>query len=398
MEEAGKPARFLIVVFALFVLMPCSVASADFFDQDTIRRFAPLLVMDSREDNGPSSAPWFLDRSDLAFAEYGRCDTETVYAGPWTASATRRLGLLAPKEDRWQYRTQESLFCHRSGPVLLTTDYTRPYNSHRHPSLHKNEGFFLDANLDGAKGGMPFTRASSHEFVTQAPIYYDDGELFNENGSRKNPKRAYISYWFFYPFNDAPRAKLFNHQGDWENISLLFLRSSDRLWTLEEVSYSAHGAPKPIDATCSAAPPTGDQLTCPVPRTEWAGQSRLVGYVADGSHATYPSPGPHPIHSAHGLATDRTSSIASGYSWPTWQNLLPLEAQGWAGFCGAWGRVGKSYLPFPADRTGPLGPGCLDEGERQRKRGGPASWGITRSSPADRAATPGQAVGVDPLQ
>ncbi|HEX6754303.1 MAG TPA: hypothetical protein VF093_12055 [Solirubrobacterales bacterium] len=395
----SKPTRFPIVVFALFALMPCSMASADFFNQDTIQRFAPLLVMDSREDNGPSSAPWFIDRSRLAFSEHGFCENETVYAGPWTVSATRRLGLLVPRESRWQYRTKQSLLCNRSGPVLLATDYTRPYDSHRHSSLHKSEGFFFTANLTGAKGGMPFTQTDNHEFVTQAPIYYDDGELFNENGSRKNPKRAYISYWFFYPFNDAPRAKfLFNHQGDWENISLLFLRGSDSLWTLEEVSYSAHGAPKPIAATCPAAPPDGDRLTCPVPRTTWAGQSRLVGFVADGSHATYSSSGPHPIHSAHGLATDRTSSISSGYSWPTWKNLLPLEAQGWAGFCGAWGNVGKSYLPFPADRTGPLGPGCLDEEERQRKRGGPGSWGVPRSSPGDRAATPGEAIGVDPLQ
>jgi hypothetical protein len=393
--------RWLLLTLVTSVsLVPCSAASADLFNRDTIQRFAPLLVMYAQEDNGPSSAPWFLDHSDLAFAEHAPCANETVYAGPWTASATRRLGLLVPSERRWQYRTKETLLCHHSGTVLLATDHTRPYNSNRPSNLHENEGFFLDTNLDhGAIGGMPFTRASNHEFVTQAPVYYDDGELFNENGSRKSPRRAYISYWFFYPFNDAPRARfLFNHQGDWENISLLFLRGADRIWRLEAVSYSAHGAPKAIDATCSATPPAGDPLTCPVPRTSRAGETRLVGFVADGSHATYASPGPHKIESAHGLATDHTSSIASGFSWPTWQNLLPLEAQGWAGFCGAWGRVGKSFLPFPSDRTGPLGPGCLDEGERQRKRGGPRSWGVSKSSPGDRAAAPGQAIGVDPLQ
>jgi hypothetical protein len=393
-----RAVRSFLAAVALVVLMPCSVASADFFTPDTIQRLAPLLVMYAQEDNGPSSAQWFLDHSRLAFAERTPCASETVYAGSWTAAATRKLGLLVPEERRWQYRTKETLLCHHSGPTLLATDYTRPYDSNRALGLHENEGFFLDADLDhGAIGGMPFTQASNHEFVTQAPIYYDDGELFNENGSRKGPRRAYISYWFFYPFNDAPRVRfLFNHQGDWENMSLLFQRDAVRTWNLEAVSYSAHGAPEPIDASCPA-PPAGDPLGCPAPRTTLAEQSRLVGFVANGSHATYPSPGPHRIKTAHGLATDLTSSIASGFSWPTWQNLLPLEAQGWAGFCGAWGQVGKSFLPFRSDRTGPLGPGCLDEAERQRKRGGPRSWGFPRSSPEDRAATPGQAIGVDPL-
>ncbi len=384
--------------------MRCSVASADFFTQDTIQRFSPLLVMYAQEDNGPSSAPWFLDRSRLVFAERGPiCDDEPIYDGPWTDTATRKLGLLVRSGNRWRYQTQETLLCHRSGPVFLATDHTRPYNSDRHPSLHRDEGFYLSANLDsaGAKGGMSFTKAtSSHEFVTDAPIYYDDGELFSQNGSAKNPRQAYISYWFFYPFNDAPRAGfLFNHQGDWENITLLFQQGagSSPLWTLEAVSYSAHGAPKAIAAACSIAPSGKGLLSCPVPRTQWDGKPRLVGFVADGSHATYSSPGPHPIRTAHGLATDHTSSIASGFSWPSWEALLPLESQGWAGFCGAWGKVASPIRPFAGDKTGPLGPGCLDERERQRKRGGPSVWGITRSSPGDRSATPGQAIGVDPV-
>jgi hypothetical protein len=391
--------RLLIGALALFALMPCSVASADFFSPDTIQRFAPLLVMYSHEDNGPASAPWFLDRSRLVFAEQVPCKDGTIYDGPWTSEATRKLGLLAPKGSRWQYQTKESPLCRHSGPVLSATDYTRPYDSNRPANLHRDEGFYLSADLDhGGIRGMPFIQVGkSREFVTRAPIYYDDGELFNEGGSRKSPRRAYISYWFFYAYNDAPPVHLlWDHQGDWENISLLF-REAGSVWKLEAVSYSAHGNPEPVNAACSITSIGGSPLSCPAPRTSWAGQSRLVGYVADGDHATYSASGPHPIPSTHGLATDHTSSIASGYSWPTWKNLLPLEAQGWAGFCGAWGRVGNPLLPFASDRTGPLGPGCLDDQERQRKRGGPKSWGVSKSSPGDRSATPGQAIGVDPL-
>jgi hypothetical protein len=355
--------------------------------------------MHAEEDNGPASGPWFLDRSRLMFSERDPCSNEEIYGGPWTTSTIRKLGVLARKESRWKHRTKQSVFCHGSGPVHLATDHTRPFDRKRPTDLHREEGFFLAADLsDGGTGGMPFAKSlSSHEFATPAPIYYDDGELFGAGGSAKSPRRAYISYWVFYAHNDAPRANfLFNHQGDWENTSLLFRQGTSDLWTLQAVSYSAHGSPEPVDAACPA-PALSDPLSCPVPRTVRDGQSRLVGYVADGDHATYSSPGAHPLRSTHGLATDRTSPIATGFSWPTWENLLPLESQGWAGFCGAWGNVGKPFLPFASDKTGPLGPGCLDEQERQRKRGGPASWGVTKSSPQDRAATPGTAIGVDPL-
>ncbi len=394
---AAWAARWLLVATVVLVaLMRCSVASADFFTQDTIQRFSPLLVMYAEEDNGPSSAPWFLDRSLLRFAERKPCRDETVYDGPWTNTATRKLGLLVGSGSRWRYQTKEFL-CHRSGPVFLVTDYTRPYKANRPPGLHRGEGFYLKANLDqGGKSGMSFTKATGgHEFVTDSPIYYDDGELFSPSGSAKSPRQAYISYWFFYPYNDAPGGgPLFNHQGDWENITLLFQQDApgSLLWTLDAVSYSAHGSPKAVGATCSIAPPGGTLLSCPVPRTKWQGSTRLVGFVADGDHATYPTSGRHRLRPTLGLVSDHTSSIASGFSWPTWESLLPLESQGWAGFCGAWGLVGAI-----SDGTGPDGPGCLDERERQRKRGGPSAWGISRSSPGDRSATPGLAIGVDPV-
>jgi|GEM_PF-5518639 len=391
--------RLILGALASLALLPSSVASADFFNQDTIQRFAPLLVMYANEDNGPASAPWFLDRSQLLFSERDPCSNVEIYGGPWTAAATRKLGVLSSRKNRWKYQTKESILCHHSGPVHLATDHTRPYDRRRPSDLHREEGFFLGADLaHGGIGGMPFTNSTpDHEFATQAPIYYDDGELFGANGSTKNPRQAYISYWFFYAYNDAPKASfLFNHQGDWENMSLLFRQGAGDLWTLQAVSYSVHGSPEPVGAACPT-PALSDPLSCPVPRTTREGQSRLVGYVADGDHATYASPGTHPLRSTHGIASDHTSPIGSGFSWSTWQNLLPLESQGWAGFCGAWGSVGKPFLPFASDKTGPLGPGCLDEQERQRKRGGPASWGVTRSSPQDREATPGTAIGVDPL-
>lgn len=385
-----------MLALAIAIALQCSTAHADFFNQQTIQRFAPLLVMYAGEDNGPASAPWFLDRSSLWFSESDPCSDTEVFPGPWSESATARLGLQVPKSDRWQYREKSFPSCSHRGATLSATDYTRPYDSGRPPSLGQDEGFYLNFDQGhNAIGGMPFTRdRSGHEFKTQAPIYYDDGELFDNDGSSTDPRRAYISYWFFYAYNDAPPAPfLFNHQGDWENMSLLFESSPDgSAWTLKAVSYSAHGTPKGVSANCSAATYAGKPLSCPVPRTTWRGESRLVGFVGNGDHATYPSPGFHQLHGPFG---DKTSTLAEGFAWPTWQVLLPLESQAWAGFCGAWGSVGSPYLPFSEDRTGPLGPGCLDGQGRQRKSGRPQAWGLSKSSPQDRSATPGQATGTD---
>ena len=121
---------------------------------------------------------------------------------------------------------------------------------------------------------------------------------------------------------------------------------------------------------------------------------RLVGSVGNGDHATYSSPGDHDIA---GPADDHTSSLAVGFSWLTWQALLPLEPEGWAGFCGAWGTVGSQFPQpfFAGDRTGPLGPGCRDDEGRQLKLGRPRAWGSSRAQLVEPSAVPGQAVGVD---
>ncbi len=245
---------------------------------------------------------------------------------------------------------------------------------------------------------MDFTRdRASHEFVTAAPIYYDDGQLLRPGSGPQSPRLAYITYWFFYAYNDAPPVPfLWNHEGDWENMSLLFEQSPDPThWVLKQVAYAAHGVPKAQTASCASVILATNPLQCPVPRALSHGTQRIVGFVANGDHATYSSAGSHPLHGIN----DATSPPGTGFSWPTWKNLLPLESQGWAGFCGAWGRVGASIPGSRAlwaeDRTGPLGPGCLDDHESQRKTGRPKNWGTSKSSPADRRATPGTAIGIE---
>lgn len=390
-----------LITLALAVLsvpLLCTSAEADLFTPETIRRFAPLLVVEKGEDNGPASAHWFLKRSILRFAESPPCPDATVYGGEWSRNAVARLGLSVSPRDRWRYRNRlgRSLCRHR-GATLTVTDYTRPFDRGRAAGLHASEGFFL--SFTGSAAGMAFSRdRRSREFKTAAPIYYDDGELSGRDGTRQRARRAYITYWFFYAYNDAPPIPLlWNHQGDWENMSLLFVQSTDSgEWILRRVAYAAHGAPEIRSASCSDPIRIGEPLDCPAPRVSWRGAPRLVGFVANGDHATYPSPGRHRLHLG---VSDRTSSVDSGFSWPTWRALLPLESQLWAGFCGGWGKVGATVpvagrRGWAEDRTGPLGPGCLDRRGRQRKTGRPVRWGISKSSTSDRGARPGSAIGV----
>lgn len=384
-----------VPVIAVGLLLWCTAAQADFFTPETIQRFAPLLVMQRDEDNGPAGAQWFLDHSTLKFAESDPCSDETVYGGPWSETAIARLGPMVSPNARWLYRNKLSPLCHHSGATYSTTDPTRPFDSHHTAGLDPREGFFL--NFAGPDSGVPFSKAGENrEFKSSASIYYDDGRLFGGEAGRLH--LAYITYWFFYAYNDAPPVKfLWNHQGDWEDMSLLFEQSTgdSRQWILRRVAYAAHGKPKVRTSSCPGSVRSAQPLNCPVPRESWRGMSRLVGFVANGDHATYSSPGPHPLHAGVG---DDTSPIGSGFAWPTWQTLLSLEVQPWAGFCGAWGTVGGSLfgtgLAWAEDRTGPLGPGCLGPGERQLKTGRPGGWGRSKSSSADKRARSGHAIGV----
>ncbi len=352
--------------------------------------------MYAQEDNGPSSAPWFLDRSRLVFSERGpACKDESVYDGPWTATATRKLGLLVRGGSRWRYQTQETLLCRRSGLVFLATEHTRPYNSNRPPGLHRDEGFYLSAKLDrGDKGGMPFTkRTSSREFVTDAPVYYDDGELFSQSGSAKNPRQAYISYWFFYPFNDAPRAGvLFNHQGDWENISLLFQQDAggSLVWTLRR------SPTRPMELPKRSVPrvrsPLPAKAFCPVLSPEPNGTGNL------GSSALSPMA---PTRPTRPPALTR-SALPTGWP-PTTPPRSPRDSRGRPGKPSyrSSRRAGRASAEhgdtwqahcFPSQATEParLGQAALTRGNANGSEVGPASGESRGHRPETEAPRPGR--------
>ncbi|MCX4668816.1 hypothetical protein OG453_19415 [Streptomyces sp. NBC_01381] len=151
---------------------------------------------------------------------------------------------------------------------------------------------------------------------TSSPVYYEYSP------------RNYLTYWFFYPFNEAPGpTNIFDHEGDWERISVKL----DRHNRAVIVAYYRHNT------------------YCTVPwKRAGKHHGHPLAYSALGSHATYPRAGSYPIPEAQGLVSD---IAGRGHGWATYHHLKNARTQGWFGYGGAWGEVGDG-----PDSTGPLGP------------------------------------------
>ena len=179
------------------------------------------------------------------------------------------------------------------------------------------EGFYL--HYQGSpKGAAPL---SAKDYGRNVRMYF-------EYRAPTASRAGWVRYYLFYPGDKIPTGvtPLFGHQGDWEAYAVRLGPTGDAT----AVGYQAHGAWS--KQSLQSATRVSDGL----------GTHAWV-YVANGSHATYSTPG------WHGL--DRTSN---GVHWPTWREatFVDVKAAPWYGFGGAWGNVG-----IDTHTTGPLGPG-----------------------------------------
>lgn len=138
-----------------------------------------------------------------------------------------------------------------------------------------------------------------------------------------------VSFWYFFGFSDA--FGTFNHQGDWEHVTLKLNRGR-----LTEVTCYAHG---------DSQSTTRNLL--------FGDDNRLVLYIAKGTHATYKSTGSFSIVAI--ITDDETAN--GGSEWVTYNCIRRLDYCDWKDFAGAWGEVGVT-----GDTTGPLGPWHKREG------------------------------------
>ena len=145
---------------------------------------------------------------------------------------------------------------------------------------------------------------------------------------REVKDRGYLclQYWFFYSYNDWGRsfAGMNDHEGDWESMMLFF--ELDRLGRPQEppayVTYADHESRQ--------TKPWGDEDVTLV-------GDHPMGYVAAGSHATYPEPGTQLLMSLYNLIDYATGDGAT-IDHDEWVHRINLDDVRWLGdFNGSWG-------------------------------------------------------------
>ena len=261
------------------------------------------------------NAARFIDQSSLRWAHDENCPDHEV-AGNGDVDA----GRLGSGGYSHRAALPPGGLCSHHGPDYQSDDFTRPRDSGhgRNGTPPTDEGFFLDFTGDRHGQGV------------RAPVYYE-----------YSPKQ-YVTYWFFYAFNDAPSSPstFGDHEGDWERVTV---RLNDRN-RATHIAYFQHDGDPCVLRWSSR-------------RVRKRGGHPIV-FSAKGTHASYPRAGRYPLP---GPPEDEASH---GRTWPTYRSLQNARSQPWFNFGGAWGQVGELK-----ETTGPLGPSAA-------KGAVPDDWGV----------------------
>jgi len=199
-----------------------------------------------------------------------------------------------------------------------------------------------------------------------------------------------LQYWFFYSYNDWARSfkGLNDHEGDWEGMLIFFRR--DGQGRLQEppayLTYVGHHS----------------RMTKP---WEHAEVERVgthpVGYVAAGSHATYPQAKTYPLLALYNLV-DQASGDDVTIDHDQWVYRIALDQVSWlTDYRGSWGTrywlnterartfltlaLATTPFSFLATRTtpreielpgvsAPHGPMIGDTGQERPQWANPAAW------------------------
>lgn len=90
---------------------------------------------------------------------------------------------------------------------------------------------------------------------------------------------SYLDYWVYYRFNSAPAAPFFDHESDWEGVTIAYPARDPDPQTFDFAAFAAH------EGTWRYL---RDALVCSTPTSRPC--QRVNAYVANGTHATYPQP------------------------------------------------------------------------------------------------------------
>ncbi|HEU4880624.1 MAG TPA: hypothetical protein VFT45_00225 [Longimicrobium sp.] len=282
-------------------------------ESDLANTYAPVLFMPhliSRADAGagvagdwtwPANVEWYLANTQMRFHHDNCPDHQILNLGTITTSNLT---------TRSHQRATSWLGCSHSGTTYQSGTWNFSTENH----------FFLQAVNDDVT--HPGVRDPS-----QWPVY---ARVY------RNAMGGYsIQYWFFYAYNDYIGSA--NHEGDWEHINVALKADG----TTNAVWFGQHNGEKQLQPY---------QVT-------WYNGTHPQVWVADGSHASYPSEGECDATLVEGTAESCWSNL--GERWFTWANGMgadyglqgkgvinvgeagtPMPGQGWIRYSGRWGEVG----------------------------------------------------------
>ncbi len=319
---------------------------------DLLECYAPEIRFHVSEDFYPMDPLDFIEGSELWWSDSGLCSKDLKVADRPTAEGINEGSYVAQSEA---FSVKGGRFgfpvagCFGTGERYESKQFTRPFSgtsnneeTARPPGLSVNEGFYLRWTGPAAYGNVPIGG------IVTAPVFAIDQTDQNDNRS--------LVYLFFY--GEDPKAnasvnwdellgyfdQVFAHEGDWEGIKVNLDASGSPI----SVNFMGHG--------------------CPVVDEPWDSVERVlgthpVGYVAQGTHATYSVDNREsgtPLCGSNSGETDQTNWNGNGAVWQTWQDVQVPQETCWYGFGGAWGEkrtiVGVPFLPIATHGTGPAGP------------------------------------------
>jgi cysteine-rich repeat protein len=271
----------------------CTIEGGD----QLLRNLAPVVYMDHDEHNFPMDPGFYVGQCAALSWWHGG---ESCHSRPLVPRGRIRSSRLGQRH-LYRHKPNVPFSCRHLREQYFATGSVRPKDDGP-----LGQGFFLDSHAPCDQGSPGLN----------APALYD--RIGN-----------YLVYWFFYAYNDAPSCIVdFNHEGDWENITIQLDEADQPL----KVVFFAHG-----EETERCWEDVSVQGTHP-----------LV-FGGKGSHASYPAPGFHDVPVDGSPCSDQAFPDAR---WDTGQDLRPVRGEPWWGFGGAWGEVGEL-----GHSTGPKGPG-----------------------------------------
>jgi hypothetical protein len=279
---------------------------ADALEDHLMKRFGPELRLAPDADDGarPANVEWYLERVHMRFHHDNCPDHEVLARGAVTTDSIHAQ----------QHYTSGSLCSHANGPADL-----------RHSNQRATEFFLQAVDDEATHPGIPPARMAEWEaYIQVRPSSY-------VRPSDRLAATYDLQVWYFFPYNDNIASA--NHEADWEHLTISISREE----TIVSVYFASHEAGHRFDDLA--------QLT-------FVEDTHVVGYVADGSHATYESAGDHP-----GPVVD-DHCYEGGPAWRTWErfgNLGQIDhvlgGRDWARYGGRWGEIGETSFT-----TGPVGP------------------------------------------